>query len=283
MKIIVAKNIGFCSGVKRAIQIAEKSLKEDPKPVQFLGSLVHNEKVIEKFKKKGVRFIKDFKEVKTGTLIIQAHGFPPFLNKNNKLIIREATCPLVKRVQLIASSLFKKGYKVIIIGDKKHSETKGIKGYTQNKAIIVEDEKQAKKLPKSKKIGVVVQTTQNLDKFNRILEILKKKSKKIKYFNTLCPEVQNRQKEINLILKKVNGILVVGSHSSANTKRLVEIGRKTKKPVWWINSFRELKKKGLKNLSVLGVASGTSTPDWLIKEIIVKLKNLNSSFRRYQK
>jgi len=273
MKIIFAKNIGFCSGVKKAILIAEKSLRGDPKPIQFLGSLVHNEKVIEKFKKGGVKFRKNLKGIKAGTLIIQAHGFSPLLPRiNKKLLIRDATCPLVKKVQLIANSLYRQGYKVIIIGDKKHSETKGIKGWCENQALIIENENQARKLPRYKKIGIVAQTTQNLDKVNQILEILRNKSKKIKYFNTLCPEVQARQRELKLILKKTNGILVIGSQNSANTKRLAEIAKKSKKLTQRVNSPEELKKRNFNNISTLGVVSGTSTPGWLIKKVINKLK-----------
>jgi len=276
VKIVFAKNIGFCSGVKRAIAIAEKSLREDPKPIQFWGSLVHNEKVIEKFIKKGVKLTKNLKEVKSGTLIIQAHGHPPFSNQIKKnIVVRDATCPLVKKVQSIASSLYRKGYQVIIIGDKNHSETKGIKGYTNKKGIIVENKKGAEGLSKFKKIGVVAQTTQDSDNVKQVLDILKKKSKEIEYINTLCPEVQNRQKELNSILKKTDGILIIGSRTSANTKRLMEVAKKSKKPAWRTNSPRELKKRKLKNLPVLGIISGTSTPDWLIKEIIAKLKNKN--------
>lgn len=274
MKIIFAKNIGFCSGVKRATLIAEKALKEDKKPIQFLGSLVHNEKVIERFKKKGVKFIKSLPEAKPGTLIIQAHGIPPLSKRfYKKLLIRDATCPLVRRVQLVANSLFKKGLQVIIIGDKKHSETKGIKGYTKNKAIIVEDEKQAKRLPRYKKIGLIPQTTQNLDTVNRILKILKTKVMGVNYINTLCPEVQTRQKEIKSIAKKADGILVIGSKGSANTKRLYQISKTSRKPVWWINSLQELKKINLKKCPTLGVVSGTSTPNWEIEEIKKYLKN----------
>jgi len=275
IKIIIAKNIGFCSGVRRAILITEKSLKTDSKPIQFLGSLVHNEKVIEKFIKKGVKFIKDVKEAKGGTIVIQTHGVPPNLSKkiSQQIVIRDATCPLVKKVQLIANSLYRKGHKVIIVGDKDHAETKSIKGWSESQALIIENKNQARKLARYKKVGVVAQTTQSLDNVNRVLKILKNKVEKIKYFNTLCPEVQARQKELNSILKKVNGILVIGSRSSANTKRLVEITKKSKKPVWWVNSSEELKRKKLNNVSPLGVVSGTSTPDWIIREVINKLKN----------
>ncbi len=282
MKIIFAENIGFCSGVKRAISIAEKAIKEDPKPIQFLGNLVHNEKVIEKFKKKGVKFVKDFRKAKEGTLIIQAHGFPPFSGKINKeLLIRDATCPLVKNVQLTAALLHKKGYKVIIVGDKNHSETKGINGYVKNKAIIIESENQAEKLNLSrfKKIGVVSQTTQNLSRFNKILKILRSRMprlgemNKIKSFNTICPEVIVRQKDLANILKKSEGVLIIGSHLSANTKRLVQIVKKFRKQAIWINSLEELKDKKIRKISTLGVISGTSTPDWEIKKI---KKYLNS-------
>jgi len=274
MKIIFAKHIGFCFGVKRAINIAEKSLKEDPKPIQFLGPLVHNEKVIAELKKKGGKIIAHLKEIKSGTLILRAHGevLNPKKIKTKKILIRDTTCPLVKKVQIIANFLQKSGYKVIIFGDKNHPETKGIKGYTKDRALIIENENQAKaphflKKVWGKKIGLVAQTTQNLEKFNKILKILENKANKIKWFNTICPEVIVRQRELDEILKSCDGLLVIGSHTSANTKRLAEKGRKLKKQVFWVNSLEELKRRKIKGVSSLGVVSGTSTPDWEIKKI----------------
>ncbi|MFH1462703.1 MAG: 4-hydroxy-3-methylbut-2-enyl diphosphate reductase [bacterium] len=264
MKIIFAKYIGFCSGVKRAILIANKSLENDKKPINFLGSLVHNEKVIEKFKKEGVKFIKSPKEAKSGTLIIQAHGFPPF---SKKITVRDATCPLVKKVQLAANSFYKQGFQVIIAGDKKHDEVKGIKGYTKNKALIIEGKEEVKKLSKFKKIGLVAQTTQSAKTYKTILEALKKKAGQFKWLNTLCPEVISRQKELDRILERCDGILVIGSRSSANTKRLAEKAERLKKKIFWINSLKELKKINFQNISYLGVVSGTSAPDWEIKKI----------------
>lgn len=272
MEIIFAKHIGFCSGVKRAVSIAEKSLKNDPKPIYFLGSLVHNEKVIEKFKKKNVKFVLNPKEAEAGTLVIQAHGFPPFPKKNNKLLIKDATCPLVKKAQILASSLYKNGYQVIIMGEKNHSETKGINGCIKNKAIIIENEKQAKELPKLEKIGIISQTTQGMEKFNKILKILSKKAGEIKWFNTICPEVCARQKELNEIIKMSDEVLVIGSRLSANTKRLAEKAKKLKKKTFWVNSLEELKHEELNNISKLGVVSGTSTPNWEIEKIKKYLK-----------
>ena len=279
MKIIFAKHIGFCSGVKRAISIAEESFKERRRPIQFLGSLVHNEKVVGEFEKKGVKFVKSFKEVKKGILIIQAHGVPPFSEKvAKKVLIKDATCPLVRKAQLTALSFYKKGYKVIIVGDKNHSEVKGINGYIENSAVIIENESQAEKLnlAEFKKIAVIAQTTQNLNRFNKILKILKKKwlsvvktkrAKGFKGINTICPEVIIRQKELKGILRKSDGILVIGSRSSANTGRLVQAAKKNRKKVIWVNSLEELKKKKMKGISVLGVVSGTSTPNSEVEKI----------------
>lgn len=267
-KIIFAKKIGFCPGIKRAVLIAEEAFKKSPKPIYFLGSLVHNEEVLKKFKKRGGKFIRDLKEAKSGTLIIRAHGIPPFPQKfKKKLLIVDATCPLVKRVQLLANSLYKKNYQIIIIGDKKHSETKGIKGYTENQAIIIENEKQAEKLAKFKKLAVIVQTTMDFKKSQKIFKILKNKSEEIKYFNTICPEVESRQNELKLILKKIKEVLIIGSKTSANTRRLVQIAKKAGKFVRRVNSLAELKKEGLPCFSSLGVISGTSTPNEEIKKI----------------
>ena len=271
MKVIFAKHIGFCWGVKRAITIAEKSLKKDPKPIQFLGPLVHNEKVIERLKKLGGKFIPPSNlesGIKSGTLILRAHGEIVDLKKTEKkIIVRDTTCPLVKNAQLTAQNLFKDGYQVIIIGDKGHPEVKGIKGKVEGKTFVIGNESQAKSLPKSKKIGVVSQTTQDLNKVNEILKILENKAKKFKWVNTVCPEAVFRQKELSEISKEADGILVIGSRSSANTRRLAEIVKKVKKPIWWINSLAELKKINFKDISSLGVVSGTSAPDWEIKKI----------------
>jgi len=275
LKIIIAKHIGFCFGVKRALSIAEKSLKEDPKPIQFLGPLVHNEKVVEELKRKGGKIIAHLKKIKSGTLILRAHGevlSPEKIKKN--VLIKDTTCPLVKRAQDAAKLLVKQGYQVIIIGDQNHPETKGIKKYAEGRVIIIENVSQAKKLPNFKKIGVISQTTQDLNMVNRILEILKNKTRDFKWINTLCPEVQARQKELKKILKKCDGVLVIGSPSSANTKRLAEIIKNAKKKVLLINSTKKLKKNKLKGISFLGIVSGTSAPDWTVKKIIEKLKAL---------
>lgn len=267
MKVIIAKNIGFCGGVKRAVDIARKSLIKSPRPVQFLGEIIHNEEVLKEIESKGGRIVSDLKGVKPGTLVIRAHGTRP-LPRLKDVFIEDATCPLVKRAQEAAKTLLKEGYQVVIIGDKEHPEIKGIQGHVENKAIVIADESAAEKIKNTEKIGVVCQTTQNSQKVEKILEILKKKTKKFKFLNTLCSEVLARQKEIREIIAKANAVLVVGSATSANTNQLVKIAQAAQKPVWLANSVDDLKKNSdFKKTSVLGVISGTSTPDWLIERI----------------
>lgn len=274
MKIIFAKNLGFCYGAKRAINIAHIALKEDKKPVQFLGSLVHNEEVMERLKKEGGKIVSDLTKVKSGTLIIKAHGIDPALEEKipKSVLLKDATCPLVKKAQLKAEDFFQKGYQVIIIGNKNHPETKGIKGYAKNRAIIIENEFQAKnplflKKLRGKKVGVVLQTTQNMDNVLQILKILKREVKNLQLENTICPETLSRQKELSKILKRADGILLIGSFSSSNTNRLAEIVKKSRKKLWRVNSLKELKKINFKNINSLGVISGTSSPDWEIEKI----------------
>jgi 4-hydroxy-3-methylbut-2-enyl diphosphate reductase len=271
MKIIFAKELGFCTGVRSAIGTARNSLQKDKKPVLFLGEIIHNEKITEEIKKKGGKTIFDPKNAKSGTLIIRAHGVAP-LPKLKDVLIRDATCPLVKRAQNVAQKFVKEGYKTIIIGEKNHPEVKGILGNAGKKAIVVENKKQAEKISPTNKMGVLAQTTQSQDNVNEILKILKKKAKLLKWENTLCPQVSFRQKELKKILGKADGILVIGSSTSANTKRLVKIAKKKTKSVWCSNSVNDLKKIPLKNILTLGVVSGTSAPDWEVKKIVIHLK-----------
>jgi (E)-4-hydroxy-3-methyl-but-2-enyl pyrophosphate reductase len=266
MKFVFAKNLGFCTGVRRALETARDSLKNDKKPVWFLGEIIHNENVIEEMKKGGGKTILDPKEAKSGTLIIRAHGTPP-LPKLADVKVRDATCLLVKRAQNVAKELKKNGYRVIIIGEKNHPEVKGILGNVGGQAIVVENEKQARKITQSKKIGVLAQTTQSQDNVDKILNVLRKKTRNLKWENTLCPQVAARQKELVKILKKADGVLVIGSKTSANTQQLAKIAKKNDKLVWQANSLWELKKISFKDIPLLGVVSGTSAPDWEVAEI----------------
>ncbi len=277
MKLVVAKNQGFCFGGKRAVEIANKSLKNDPRPIQFLGKILHNDEVMDGFKRKGGKIISDLNRVSSGTLIISAHGASLKIlkkAKNKKIIIRDTTCPFVKKNRLLIQDLDKKGYQIVIIGDREHKEVGGIKSFAKKETIIIGDVKQAAALPNFEKLGVVSQTTQSLENFNKIAKILRNKAKEIKIYNTICPNILARQKELLRIIKKVNMILVIGSHLSANTKRLVEISMKHGLSTILVNNPDELDKHKFGKKIKLGVVSGASAPNYLIKKIIKKLKTI---------
>ncbi|MFC1630027.1 4-hydroxy-3-methylbut-2-enyl diphosphate reductase [Patescibacteria group bacterium] len=276
MKVLLVPKIGFCFGVKRAIDISVECLKKYPKPCQVLGPLVHNEFVVKKLKKKGVKFINSIKEARGGTIIISAHGEDPKVikeiqNKGFKMI--DATCLLVTRVQDLAKNLQKKGFQVVIIGDKNHKEVESIRAVVAGKAVVVGNEKDVEKLKTLKNLGVIVQTTQNPEKVEKILKKLKKKFKNVEFCNTLCPTVQSYQKEVRNLAKNVDVMLIVGSKTSANTMKLAEVAKMCNNSVYHLESASQLKKSWLKGAKKVGLAGGTSTPDWLIQEVVQKIKN----------
>src|SRR6056297_1454845 len=178
MKTIIAKKLGFCFGVKRSIEIARKSLKEDPRPVNFLGNIVHNRQVMDKFRKDGINFINDLEDTEKGTLITKAHGVSQKIidqAREKKLTIKNTTCPIVQNAQKKARELKEKGYKVIIIGEKNHPETRVIKELAGSEALITESEEEIKEMPYCSRIGAVAQTTKKRGMVEKLLEILKTK------------------------------------------------------------------------------------------------------------
>jgi 4-hydroxy-3-methylbut-2-enyl diphosphate reductase len=290
MKIALSKYAGFCDGVKRAYGIVEKASKNKKikRPIFVLGSLVHNQDVVDKIEKMGIKKISFhgnaphfFSEAKgkIGTLIIRAHGIGPefyALAKKNKIDLIDATCPRVAKVQRLAKLFSDNLYQIIIIGDRKHKEIKGISEWSGNKARIIETEKDLEKLKISpdKKIAIISQTTQNEDLVRNISEKIKKKYPGlVEAFDTLCLTTHKRQKEIKDIARKNDVVLVIGSPKSANSTHLWEIARKINKKSYFIEGFGEIKKSWLKKVKKIGVSAGASTPPWIIKDVCSFLEN----------
>lgn len=281
MNIIISKRLGFCFGVKRSIEIAQETLKDGKKPVSFLGHIVHNENAVADFKEKGGTFVKSADEVEEGTLVTKAHGVSNDVVETAEkkgVEIKNTTCPIVREAQKKAEQLYLDGYQVVIIGEKEHPETQVINECAGGKAIITEDEEEIKKMYFYKKIGVVAQTTKKREKVEKVLEFLKKRCKELKWEDTICNEVSERQKELKGMLDKVNGVIVIGSKTSANTTRLAEITEKNNKKLWWVNSVEELDEDDLKNYESIGVVSGTSAPDWEVEKIINFLKEISYQY-----
>ena len=278
IKINLAKSAGFCFGVKRAIDIALKTSASDKK-VFMLGDIVHNEDVVKEIQRAGIIKIKRLQPGRDKTLLIRAHGAPQDTFKkayslSYKLI--DATCPMVKEIHKIAKDIEESGYQVIVIGDKLHDEVQGIVGQLKTRAIIIDDARHIpiKSLSKIKKAGIVVQSTQNLEKVIRIADILKRHIRELKFFNTICNPSRMKQLEIKS-MPKANGLMIIiGSKTSANTKRLYEISKLLNKKSYWISSAKEIKPLWLKGVVTVGVTAGASTPDSTTKEVIHYIKQL---------
>ena len=283
MKIIFAEEIGFCSGVKRALKMVEDNLPKLKKPIKMYGSLVHNEQVVKHLKRMGIKMIiDDFKKIKKGTLIITAHGIPPAikneLQRRPDLDLLDTTCPIVARVQKTAGLLEKENREVLIFGDPNHEEVLGIKGAAEEKATVFSSKEELLefKPDKNKKYGLVVQTTQNFEKFKELEKIAKRKISQIAIFNTICQTSFKRQAEIRKLAKKLNAVLIIGSSTSANTKRLYQISSKINPRTFFVKTAKDLKKEWFENIKNVGISAGASTPDWIINKVVKKLKTYDS-------
>ncbi len=278
MKINLAKSAGFCFGVRKAITIALETSKTK-KPIFMLGDIVHNEEVVKQIQKTGIKKINRLSNGLGKTLLIRAHGcskdtLQKALKSGYKII--DATCPMVKEIHKIAQSLEKNGFVVIIIGDKLHDEVQGIAGQLKTKAIIIDkaDNIPVAKIKKIKKAGLVVQSTQNLDNALNILDKLRRYVPSLKFHNTICNPTKSKQNEIKTMPLENDVVIIIGSKTSANTKRIYEIAKPLNKRSFWINSAKEIKRSWLNKAKSVGITAGASTPESSIQEVIQKIKVL---------
>ena len=261
MKIYKANFSGFCFGVKRAIQIAKESAKKF-KNLYILGDLVHNENVYREIEKLGIKKVKSLKETPFSSfLLIKAHGEAKNTYqeaRKRKLKIIDATCPRVKEIHQKTQELEKKGYQVVIVGDKNHQETKGILGNIKE-GIVLGKENDLKKIKLKKRIAVLSQSTQDIEKVAKITSLLLKNCEELFFVNTICVANRLRQKEVEKLAKKCKAVLVVGSRKSANTKRLYEKSIRLNKNTFWI-SKPKIKKERFSKFTSIGIIGGASTP-----------------------
>lgn len=276
MKINLAKSAGFCFGVRRALNIAFNAVESDTK-IQMLGDIVHNEDVVKTIQSLGIKKIKKLAKVQNKTLLIRAHGMPLETFRKARRFgykIIDATCPMVKEIHKTAKDAELKGYRVIVIGDKNHDEVKGIIGQLKNKAIVIDKPKNIPfaKIKMIKKAAVVVQSTQNIENAFEIVKKLKKFIRNLKFFNTICRPTRTKQQEIRIMPLKNDIMIVIGSKTSANTKRLYEISKSLNKKTFWIQSKKDIKPTWFRDKESIGITAGASTPDYTTKKVIEFIK-----------
>lgn len=273
IKIEVADCSGFCFGVKRAIRMAKEALEKNKNIQVFsLGPIIHNNQVVEELQKQGLKPAKNIDEIKEGVVVISSHGVGPKVLeaiKQKGLSVVDATCPYVMSAQKIALSLNKDGYSVMILGDRRHPEVESLVGFSGGGAVVVKDDREAlaAKLSSSR-IGIVSQTTQSLKKYLEVISVVMKKGfSEIRVFNTICSDTEKRQESAAKLARGADVMVVVGGRQSANTKRLFEICSKICPGTYGIETAAELKEEWFKGKGRVGVASGASTPDWVIEGV----------------
>ena len=279
LKIILADKSGFCFGVKKAVEESIKVQKNFNKKIYTLGPLIHNSDVVNKLKEKGIYPIEidnidNLRE--DDVVIIRSHGVPEkifFTLKNKKINIVNATCPYVLNIQKKVQEYYKLGYSILIVGDKNHPEVIGINGWCENKALISKDGTNLEKLPS--KLCIVSQTTEKQSNWEKVLSIVAKNCKEFIAFNTICSATEFRQKAAADISKEADMMVVIGGKNSSNTTKLYEICKDNCNNTIYVENSGEIPDNisNCNKIKTIGVTAGASTPDWIIKEAILKMSD----------
>ena len=278
MKIFLAKNAGYCFGVRDAVQLAYDTAQDDG-DVYMLGHIVHNENVVEKLDKAGAKVVETLDQVPNGKpILFRAHGthvdtWKKAKEKNMNII--DATCPLVEEIHDEIKILEKEGRKIIIIGDHGHDEVIGIASQVKN-AVIVANPDEANALRKTKKAGVVSQSTQTIENVQEIINILMSKVFDLRFVNTICFPTKRNQEQIKELAEACDLMIVIGSFTSANSKRLTQLAKERNKLSFQVTCANDVDESWLENVETVGISAGASTPDNIINEVIDKIKLITS-------
>ena len=280
MKIILAKDAGYCFGVRDAVNSAYDTSKEYGE-VYMLGDIVHNESVVEDLEKNGVKVVSNLNQVPDDKpVLFRAHGTAKEVWKDaekNKMNIIDATCPLVHEIHKEVKQLDKEGRKIIIIGDHGHDEVIGIASQVQD-AIIISTVEEAEKLKKTKKAGIVSQSTQTIENVQDIINILMTKVFDLRFVNTICFPTKRNQEQIKELSEIVDLMIIIGSFTSANSKRLTQLSLERNKNTYQVNNATEIDVSWFKkNINSVGISAGASTPDWIINSVVKKVKDVTNT------
>ena len=275
MDVTVAKTAGFCFGVKRAVEKVYEQIEKGKTPIYTFGPIIHNEEVVRDLEERGVKVLeteKELRQLTDGVVVIRSHGVGKdiydILEKNGIEII-DATCPFVKKIHRIVSEQNENGRRVIIVGNGKHPEVEGIKGWGNDDTLVIETAEEFEKLQISdgEKLCIVAQTTFNYNKFQDLVEKISKTRYDILVLNTICNATQERQVEARRIASEVDAMIVVGGKTSSNTQKLYEICQKECKNTYYIQTLGDLDPECISSVRSVGITAGASTPNHIIEEV----------------
>lgn len=283
MKVKLAKSAGFCFGVKKAVDMVYEQVDHDlDMPIYTYGPIIHNQEVVKDLEGKGVKVLEGEEhllELTTGIVIIRSHGVGrniyELLEKKSEVTVIDATCPFVKKIHNIVNKESNAGKTIVIIGNEKHPEVAGIKGWGNSQTIVIENADEIAKLEqfKDEKLCIVAQTTFSYNKFQDLVEKISKKGYDICVLNTICNATQERQIEAKQIASEVDVMIVIGDKHSSNTQKLYEICHNECKNTYYIQTLGDLNPEWVSSVRSMGITAGASTPNNIIEEVHTKCQN----------
>jgi len=281
LKIEKAAGIGFCSGVRKAVATLEKAVHKHGR-VETLGPVVHNQQVLQRLAKIGVTVAKGIDDIQGNIVAISCHGVSPRQEEEiqaQHIDIINTTCPFVHRAQVTARRLAESGFFVIIYGNADHSEVKGILGWAKGKGVATLDDKFIAELDHPPhRLGILSQTTQIPARFTefakKLIDSALTKDSELRIIDTICHDIRDRQATALKLANKVDLMLVIGGHTSANTNHLVELCSATTK-TYLIETADEIEPSWFQHRYLIGITAGASTPEQTINEVVTKLETLS--------
>lgn len=266
-------------GVKRAVDLAYRAqARSDGQPVSTLGPLIHNQQEIERLKSDGIRVTDNPAQLPEGVVIIRAHGVTPQVYDDLRargLRIMDGTCPYVHYSQRRAVELQNAGYEVVIVGDKNHPEIIGILGHLHGQARVIKSTAEAHALPPLARVGTIAQTTISPQKYQAIVAALRERAQEVRVCETICDATEENQAAVRRLAAEVEVLFVIGGHHSANSNKLVEQAQLFCPRSSLIETASEINSDDLRGVTRVGVSAGASTPDWMIQQVVARLRAID--------
>ncbi|MBI2858517.1 MAG: 4-hydroxy-3-methylbut-2-enyl diphosphate reductase [Chloroflexi bacterium] len=281
MRIERARELGFCFGVRRAVEVLEKAAAAHG-GVETLGAAVHNSTVIEELSKKGVRAVRGLEEAHSPVLAISSHGVAPEVTEAIKARgarLIDTTCPRVRHAQAVAKALFENKFYVVVYGEQEHPEVKGILGWAGGNGAAVIEPSGLDLTKVGARVGILSQTTRSQEGFAKFSQALAgallPQSKELRIINTICHATQKRQNAARDLAQRNDVVIVAGGRNSSNTRRLAEACTSSGAKTYLVESASEIDPAWLSGCRSVGITAGTSTPDSVIDDLVHRLKQLS--------
>lgn len=282
-RIILATHMGFCFGVRRAVDMVERARQTLSGPVTTLGPIIHSQQVVEHHKSIGIGLCHELAVVQEGTVVLSAHGVSPVVEQQavtQGLHVINATCPYVAKLHKAAVQQVKLGYSIVLLGDAGHSEVKGTVGAIEHAGGMVNvlsDSDEASNLPFTKHIALLSQTTQKLSTLAQVAAALVPNCQELHVINTICHATDELQSSARIMAQQVEVAIVIGGKNSANTKRLRDICEAEGVPAYHIETSSELSPDWFYDKTRIGITAGASTPDWLIHDVTEAVQQMTGA------